>query len=136
MARNSAPAPPPVTTSPVLTPRRTRSSSPLEDGPRQALERLLRFQPELVHEHSPTSLVDLQRLGLPAGAVQRQHQLPAQTFSERVVGNEFLELAGQVGVKPGREVALDAFFQAGEPLFLQAGDLCLGELLVGEVAER
>ena len=39
------------------------------------------------------ALVDLERLGLPSRAVERQHQLPAQPLAQRMLRDERLELA-------------------------------------------
>ena len=53
-------------------------------------------------------LVGLERLGLAAAAVQREHQLAAQVLAQRVLSHQRLELADELGVAAEREVGLDA----------------------------
>ena len=47
--------------------------------PLELLQLRRRVEPELVGEREPRGPVDLERLGLPAAAVERDHQLAAQT---------------------------------------------------------
>ena len=94
------------------------------------------LDPELVDERAPRALIGVERLGLTAGAVEREHQLAAQPLAQRVLGHERLELAGHLGVPAGAEILLDALLEAGEPQVVEAGDLGAGETLVGELGER
>src|SRR5207237_10322806 len=55
-----------------------------EDRLLELPERLAGLDPQLVDERAARSLVDGERLGLPARAVQRQHELGAQTLAEGV----------------------------------------------------
>ena len=59
-----------------------------------------------------------------------------ELLAQRVLRDERLELARDLGVAPQREVGLDAALERHEPELLEAGDLGLGERLVGEVRER
>ena len=63
---------------------------------------------ELLDEPEARRLVDVERVGLATGAVEGEHELPAQTLLQRVVGGEEFELADQLGVLAEREVGLDA----------------------------
>src|SRR5262249_32303073 len=47
-----------------------------EDRPLEALQRAARLEPELVVQEPACRAIDLERLCLPAGAVQREHELP------------------------------------------------------------
>ncbi len=73
----------------------------------------------------------VQRLGLAAGPVEREHQLRVQALAVRVLGDQRLELAGDRDVLAQLELDRDAL--------LDAGDLELGEparLGRGEPAQR
>src|SRR5262249_57763871 len=67
-----------------------------EDGAVEPLQRRARLDAELVDECAPGVEIRLERLGLAARAVERQHQLAAQPFAERVLPDEGLELAGEI----------------------------------------
>ena len=107
-----------------------------QDRPLELLERLARVDAELLDVDSARVLVGVQGLRLPAGPVQRRHQIPPRPFAERVLGDERLELSDQVGVATQVEVGLDPKLQCGQPDLLEPGDGRLGELLVGDVRER
>ena len=47
----------------------------------QVLQRRAWVDPELLDEHAAGVMVDLQRLRLATGAVEREHQLPAQALA-------------------------------------------------------
>ena len=71
------------------------------------------LDPKLVDECAPRVLIGVERLGLTAGAVEREHQLAAHPLVQRVLCHERLELAGQLGVPAGDEILLDALLEAG-----------------------
>ncbi len=102
----------------------------------QLAELAARLDAELLDEPAAGRLVDLQRVGLAAGAVEGEHELAAQALLQRMLGGEGFQLADQLGVLAEREVGLDALCQAVEARLLQAGDLRLGEGLVAEVGQR
>ena len=91
---------------------------------------------EPVDEGGARGLVGLERLGLPPGPVQGEHQLGAEVLAERIRADERLELADQLRVAAVGEIVLDPLLEARESELLQAGDLGLGEALVGEVGQR
>ena len=91
---------------------------------------------DLLHERRPRLPIRLQRLGLPPGAVEREHPLAVQAFTQRVLADQPVELAGQLGVAPGRQVGVDRHVGGAQPQILEAPDLGCGERLVGQVRQR
>ena len=80
-------------------------------------------------------LVDLERVGVAAGAVEREHELGVGALAQRLLPRQRLELAHELGMAAEREVGVDPSLQAGQAELLQAGDLGLREGLVAEVGE-
>jgi hypothetical protein len=91
---------------------------------------------ELVDERGAGVPVALERFGLAARAVQREHQLRAEPLVQRVVGDETLQLADELGVAAEGEVGVDAGLERREPQLVQARDLGLQRLLGRQVGER
>ena len=54
-----------------------------------------RLKSELVDERAPRVLVDRQCLGLPAGAIEREHERRTQPLAEWMLANERLEFPDQ-----------------------------------------
>ena len=77
-----------------------------------------------------------QRLGLPAGAVEGEHQLRAQAFSEWMRSNERLQLTDELGVATGGEVGFGPILERHKSKLLEPRDFGLREGLVGEVGKR
>jgi hypothetical protein len=107
-----------------------------EDRLLELPQRRARLDPELVDEHPPRGLVGLERLGLPAGAVEREHQLAAETLPERVLGDERLELAHKLGARTLGEPSVDQVFERGGVQLVEATGFVGGERLEREVRER
>ena len=80
--------------------------------------------------------VDLERLCLAARAVERDHQLPAQTFPIAVLIDQRLELPHDVRMTPEGKIRLDPRLDAAKPQILQSSDLRLSEWLVHDIGER
>ena len=59
---------------------------------------------ELLDERAPRLLVGLERLRLAAGAVEAEHQLAPQPLPQRVLVDQRLELADELGVSAAGEV--------------------------------
>ena len=76
---------------------------------------------QLVGENLPGPPVGIQRLRLPAGPVQAQHQLRSETFVQRIPARELLQFGDQFGVPSHGEIGLDARAQGAQVQFLQAG---------------
>ncbi|HET6752077.1 MAG TPA: hypothetical protein VFL71_22755, partial [Actinomycetes bacterium] len=74
-----------------------------EDRLLQPLQRRGRVDAQLLGQHRAGLLVDAQRVRLPPGAVQRQHQLRPQPLAQRVAGDERVELADEQGVAAERQ---------------------------------
>jgi hypothetical protein len=77
-------------------------------------QRRARVDPDLLRERPPRVLVRLQRLGLPARSVERQHELPAQALPVRVLGDEPLELADEPRVTAEIELRVDPVLEGGQ----------------------
>jgi hypothetical protein len=63
--------------------------------------------------------VDLQRLGLPSAAVERQHALAPHPLAGGVRGGEAVQFADEVGVAAHDEVGVDPVLQRRQPRLLQ-----------------
>ena len=87
----------------------------------QVPQRLPWIDAELIGEQVAGTPVGGQRLGLPAAAIQRQHELAVQPLPQRILGGQLLQLAGERVVPAKRQVRVDPRLQRGEPQFLQAG---------------
>ena len=107
---------------------RIARSSSLELGPG--------VEAELAIERLARIAVGLERLGLAAGPVERQHQLRPQSFAGWMVRDQPLQLRDQRLVAAEGEVGLDPILDRDQPRLLEPGDLVLGERLIGEVGER
>ena len=73
------------------------------------------LEAELVGQVGARLLVGPQRLGLPAGAVERQHVLRAEALAHRVLLAQHLELAGELRVPAERELRLDPRLHCRQP---------------------
>jgi hypothetical protein len=78
----------------------------------------------------------VQRVGLPAAAIQREHQLTAQPLPEHVLGDQRFELRYQLVVAAGRQVGVDAVLERRQPQLLQPGDLALGQRHALQLGQR
>jgi len=87
----------------------------VEHRPLELLERGARLDPELVDEPLPRSAVRLERFGLASRAVEREHELAAQTLAQRMLGNERLELADDRGMAPEGERSIDPLLDREQP---------------------
>ena len=83
----------------------------------------MRVEPELVGEREPGGAVDLERLRLPAAAVERDHQLAAQPLPQRMGRHERLQLADECGVVAEREIGVDAILDRRHPQLVEPSDL-------------
>ena len=107
-----------------------------EDRPLQPLEGGAGVEAELVPEQPADVAVGIERGGLTAGAVQREHQLPAHAFTKRLGGDERLELGDELLVPSERQVRVDPVFERGEPELREPSGLAQRERLVDELGER
>lgn len=91
---------------------------------------------EALDECMPRRLVGLECLCLAFRAVEGEHQLSARPLSQRIVGDECIELADHGGMTARLQIVFDALLEAHEALFLETRDLCLREPLEREIGKR
>jgi len=102
----------------------------------ELLERRARLDAELFDERLTQGPIRLERLRLPSGAVEGKDELGAKPLSQRVLYHESLELSGELGVAPKREIRLDSPFERREPQFFESPDRGLRERFERELCER
>ena len=107
----------------------------LEDPALEGAELRRRLEPELVERRARVA-VGVERVCLPAGAVQGEHQLAAEPLAMRMRGDERLELAHEGGVPPVLEIGVDPRFEGGEPALVEPRRLRPRERRVRDVRER
>jgi hypothetical protein len=107
-----------------------------EDRLLQLLQLPAWVDPELLDERPPRVLVDGQRVRLPAGAVEREHQLCPQTLMQRVLLHQCLELVQDFRMPAERQLRVDQVHGGAETLLLQPSDLVPRERLEHDVGER
>ena len=102
----------------------------------ELLQAHARLDPEFVHEQRPRTPVDLERLRLSAGAVERPHQRRSERLPVGVLAHEGLQLGDQFGVPAQFQIGLQPTLERSQAKLLKAEDLGLEERLRGEVCER
>ena len=70
---------------------------------------------QLVAQHDPQPLIGAQRVGLPPGAVERDHQLRDQALAQGVPSDEALELRHQLGVPADRKLCVGQILLRAQP---------------------
>ncbi len=91
---------------------------------------------ELLDERLAGGAVGGERVRLPAGAVEREHELSARALAERLRLDERLELGDELCMPAEREIRLDPLLDGDRAQLLEPRDLGLRERLVQEVRER
>ena len=94
------------------------------------------LDPELVDKRLARVTVGRERIRLPPGAVERQHELAAGTFAKRLRLRECLELGDQTRVAAEGKVRFDPLLEHDRPELLEPRDLGLRERLIDEICER
>ena len=102
----------------------------------ELLEARPRLDAEGLDQLGARRAVDVERLDLPAGAVERDHQQLAQALAQRVLGGQLAQLGNDRGVAAERELRLEPASTRGQPQLLEPRDRPLGERLVREVGQR
>src|SRR5690348_16983595 len=95
-----------------------------------------RFQSQFFGEDASELAIDLKSLGLPAAAIEGEHELATKALPERMVGHHPTQLSRKRARRAQRQVRLVPFLQASQLQFLQPGDLGLREGLVAEIGKR
>ena len=98
----------------------------------------------LLDEQRPSLAVALQRVGLTTGAVEREHELGAGAFAQRLVASTLLELGDQLAVATQGERAVDALLGGDEAILVEPGgvdlrvalDLCACEGIAAPERQR
>ena len=108
----------------------------VQDRGLQLAEFVTGLQPEFLTEKLTAILEHAERVGLPARAVQRDHQQPAESLTQRIRRDELLQLRDGLLVATEPELDVEPLLDHGETEFGQAGGRARGEVLVGEVGER
>ena len=106
-----------------------------EDGSLELLQRNARLEAQLDVQVLARLPVHRQSFGLPAAAVEREHQLRAQAFTQRLLRDRCLELAHQRRVPAERQLGVDALFHGGEAKLLEPLHLDARERLELEIGE-
>src|SRR5207244_10954098 len=107
-----------------------------EDESLEPLELRARVETQLVPEQPARRAVELERIGLAAGAIEGQHEQGAQTLLERVRRHERFQLADELHVAPELEIDLDPFEQRREASLVQPFGLAGGEAFEAKIGER
>ena len=108
----------------------------LEDPPLELLQCGSGLEAERLHERGASLTEPRQRVRLPAGAIQGDHQVPAEAFVERVVEHELLELRHELRAAAELELGPEAPLQDRDAQVAQALDHGTGERLEREVGQR
>jgi hypothetical protein len=82
-----------------------------------------RLEAQLVEQVLARAPERLERVRLPACAVEREHQLPVPALSDRRRRDECVELADHLGGAAERELRLDALLLGLEPQLFETCDL-------------
>ena len=98
-----------------------------EHAPLEILQPGGRVDPELLVEHAPERLIDVERFCVPTRPVEGEHLLRAQPLAQRMAGDQGLELPDDVRVIAEREIGLDPPLQRRRPLLLEARPLVARE---------
>ena len=77
-----------------------------------AAQERARLEAQLLDEELAALAVGLERLRLPAGAVEGEHELGAQPLAQRMRADERLELADDLRVRADRELRLGPLLHA------------------------
>ena len=111
----------------------------------EALQLAARLEAELLDQRVAGAAVGVERVGLAAGAIEREHQLRVEALAVAVLGGQRLELGDELAVCAAElEVEVDSLLerrqaQLGEPRGLAAGravERRVGQRRAAEQRER
>jgi hypothetical protein len=108
----------------------------VQDRPLEALEIWSRVDSQFIGKSPVGLLVNLEGLCLPSSAVQREHQMTAESLTERMFGNEGLQIADHLGALSQGEIGFDSALERVEAKLAEPFYVALGERLVGKVGKR
>jgi hypothetical protein len=78
----------------------------------------------------------LKSVCLPAGAIEREHELSAQALAEWVIDDEALELGDDLCVPAELELGVDLLLDHGESKLFEPHSFSSRELLIAKVRQR
>ena len=107
----------------------------VEDLALQLTELYRRFEAELVVEAAAEVVVDRERVGVPAGPVEREHPLPVQALTQREPRDLGLQLTDQLCVAALHQLRLDAILETHQAQLVEMVALDSREGLA-ELGER
>ncbi len=107
----------------------------LQDLRLQLLEPGPRAEPDLV-EGSAYAVVDVERVGLTAAAIQREHQQLGNALPRGFIGQDRLEFVRDLGVAAELEFCVGPRLEKFKPLLFEHADLLLREILEADVGKR
>ena len=95
-----------------------------------------RLEPELVPEQPSRPSERVERVRLAPGAVEREPELGAEPLVERMLGDQRLDLADELGVTAERELGVDQILVRREPVEEEMRQLDRREELEFAAGER
>jgi hypothetical protein len=101
----------------------------------QSAQRLARLDAELLDEVASPIRVDRKGLRVPTAAVEREHQLCSQPFSQRMFRDQRLELRHEAPTFAESQIRLDPLLERDEPQLVEPGNRRLGPGLVFDVSQ-
>jgi len=101
--------------------RRVQARVAGDDVVLEPLQRRTGLQAQLVDHHPPGLLVDRERLGGPAAAVQGEHQLAAQALAQRIPPGQLGQLTDQLMMPAQVNFQGQPVFDGGGPLLIEPG---------------
>lgn len=107
-----------------------------EDRPLELTQLRARLEAELLRKHTSRLAVDLERLRLTSSPVEREDQLRTEVLSQRVLGQQPLQLRDQLRAPSRLEIGVDAALDRAHVELVETCDLSLEPDLVGDVRER
>ena len=102
----------------------------------ELLELAAGLEPEVLHQRAPGVAERVERLGLAAGPIQREHELRVQPLAVRVLGDQRLQLAGHRDVLAQLELEGDALLEGRHLQLGEPGRFGRGEAAQRHVLER
>ncbi len=107
-----------------------------EDRAFDPLELYPRLEPELVHQTPSRLAIHLEPFRLPAGPIQREHELLAEALAKRMLDRKRLQLGDQRQLTAERELGIDPFLYRRQPQLLQPFHVDPRERLELDVRQR
>ena len=116
--------------------RRVEGRVVVEDRLLERLQAPARFEAEVASKSHRAAAVDLERVGLPACAVEGEHQLLEEVLTVRVLLDEPLELRDEPAMRSELELCVDSRLERGQDELVEMGRLALGPRLAPKILQR